>query len=217
MPTDVGGLDPITVSMRDYIDEHRETHERFHAKAHEANEKLFFQALEAIEQRITVLENVYQGNRTEDQHKVEVALEAVGKASQIHATAHEQQHTAHEQIHLVEKENLEKAAFAMDKRLEGLNDLRNVIRDRDSRFVEKELDAAQNGAMQKQIELNRNELAELRLLIATKVNRDENKIEFRGDTRAAQTLRNSTIGTMIAIATLVLSITIIVVNLLLVP
>jgi len=223
MATDASGLDPLSVSMREYIDGHRDTHENIHQQEHigtkdrvKEAEKLFFQALDALQKRLDVLENIYKGNRTEDQHKVEVALEAVGKASKIHAEAHDQQHQAHKEIHDVEKENLGKASTALDKRLGSMNDFRDQLRDQAGKFVDRELDVAQNSAVQKQIDQNRDDVAQLRLLIATKVNRDENKVEFQGDNRAQMTLRNGTIGMMIAAATLVLSIVVIVVNVLLV-
>jgi len=153
--------------------------------------------------------------RTEDQRQVEVALEAVAKASKIHADAHEQQHQAHKEIHDVEKENLDKASIALDRRLEGMNEFRNQLRDQAAKFVDRELDVAQNNAMEKRIDQNRDELAALRLLIATKVSRDDNKTEFTQNRRADSSLRNSTVGMMVGIAALVVSIVVVAVNVLL--
>ena len=152
--------------------------------------------------------------RVEDQHQVEVALEAVAKASKIHADAHDQQHQAHKEIHDVEKENLDKASVALDRRLEGMNGIRDQLRDQAAKFVDRELDVAQNNSMEKRIDQNRVDIAELRLLIATKVGREDNRTEFRTDNRAQMTLRNGTIGMMIAVAALVVSIVVVAVNVL---
>jgi len=150
--------------------------------------------------------------RVEDQRQVEVALEAVAKASKIHADAHDQQHQAHKEIHDVEKENLDKASNAMDRRLYDMNAIRDQLREQATRFVDRELDTAQNNAMEKRIDQNRDDVAQLRLLIATKVSREDNKTEFTQNRRADSSLRNSTVGTMVAIAALVVSIVVVVAN-----
>ncbi len=213
MPVDVGGLDPLSVSMRDYIDGHRKTHDVVHDQEHASFEKLIFQAIDAMSRRIDVLEKTIYDNRLEDRRKVEVALEAVEAAAKIHATGHEQQHSAHQEIHTVEKENLTKASDALDKRLEGMNGIRDQLRDQAARFVDRELDVAQNTAIEKRIDQNREDVAQLRLLIATKVGRDDNKQEFTQSRRADVGLRNSTVAMMVGVAALVVSIVVIVVNL----
>jgi len=215
MPVDVGGFDPLTVSMRDYIDGHRETHDVVHSEEHVAAEKLVFQAIDSLKERINILEKTIHDHRYEDRRKVEVALEAVEAAARIHATGHEQQHTAHQEIHGVEKENLTKASAALDKRLEGMNGIRDQLRDQAAKFVDREVDIAQNTATEKRIDQNRVDLAELRLLIATKVGREDNKQEFTQSRRADVGLRNSTVGMMVAVAALVVSVVVVIVNVLL--
>jgi len=222
MAIDVGGLDPITVSMRDYIDGHRETHDAIHLQEHivaeqqtKDAEKLVFQVVEALKERLTVLERTYGANRVEDQRQVEVALEAVAKASRIHAEAHDQQHQAHKEIHDVEKENLDKASTVLDRRLDSMNAVRDQLREQAANFVDRELDVAQNNATEKRIDQNRVDIGELRLLIATKVSREDNKTEFTQSRRADVGLRNSTVGMMVAVAALVVSIVVIVINVIL--
>ena len=138
MPTDASGLDPLSVSMRDYVDglqdksaEATDRHEARHTREHDAHSLIHHSEKEALQ----TLAALVAAQRGEDAHTVEVALEAVQRAAQIHAIAHEQQHAAHQAIHDVEKEAIVKATEQLDKRLYAMNEYRSQLRDQQSTFV----------------------------------------------------------------------------------
>jgi len=156
MPTDVSGFDPMSVSMRDYVDgiqEQRDRqwagHDAQHKQEHATEKQIQEQGKETIDTLLGAHEQVHAlekeaivnlaalvaAQRTEDAHSVDVALEAVQRAAQIHAIAHEQQHHAHQAIHDVEKEAIIKATEQMDKRLYAMNEYRSQLRDQGATFV----------------------------------------------------------------------------------
>lgn len=141
MPTDVGGFDPLSISLRD-VASHAERHrdeQASHAHVHVLEK-------EAIDK----LANLVAAQRTEDAHIVEVALEAVQRAAQIHAIAHEQQHGAHQAIHDVEKEAIVKANEQLDRRLYAMNEFRNALRDQYASMMPRELATSQIDAVRRE-------------------------------------------------------------------
>lgn len=133
--------------------------------------------------------------RKEDARAVEVALTAVQKAAMIHAEAHSAQHIAHQDIHLIEKGALDKASEQLDRRLEGMNGIRNQLREQAVRFVDSDVAEVRNAAIERRLDLNRKDLEELRLVMATKVSKDDTRMETRTtdrqDSRADANLRIS--------------------------
>jgi hypothetical protein len=84
---------------------------------------------------LDALARTLAAQRIEDENIVANALRAVQEAAQIHAVAHEQQHHSHQEIHSVEKEAVDKASTQMDKRLEGMNEFREQLRDQTREFL----------------------------------------------------------------------------------
>jgi len=153
MTTDVSNLDPISVSMRDYVDGMQDQrdkelgrHDARHQEQHTAHKHVHDLEKEAI----VSLAALVAAQRTEDAHTVDVALEAVQRAAQIHAIAHEQQHASHQAIHDVEKEAIVKATEQMDRRLEGMNGNRDAFRDALSSAMPRELATAQTEAVRRE-------------------------------------------------------------------
>ena len=146
MPTDVGGLNPLAVSLRDYVDEKQQQRDKAvsgHSERHH-QEQTAHQHVHALEKEaVDKLAALVAAQRGEDAHNVEVALVAVQNAAQIHAVAHEQQHHAHQAIHDVEKEAIVKATEQMDKRLYAMNEYRSQLREQSSTFMSRELGDAQ--------------------------------------------------------------------------
>lgn len=154
----MAAVDPLTVSLRDYVDGmqsqrdmgvagHNDRHIR-EATAHEAAHT----AVHLLEQEaISKLAGQVAQQRDEDARTVAVALEAVQRAAQIHAGAHDQQHHAHQAIHEVEKEAIDKATTQLDKRLEGMNEFRNALRDTTAHAMPRELSISMIDAVRREM------------------------------------------------------------------
>jgi hypothetical protein len=84
---------------------------------------------------LDALAKTLAAQRIEDEGTVANALTAVKEAASIHALAHEQQHHSHQEIHIVEKIAVDKASEQMDKRLEGMNEFRDQLRDQAREFL----------------------------------------------------------------------------------
>lgn len=142
------------VSLRDYIDEKQGQRDKAIAghDARHAQEQVNHEHIHTLEKEaIQTLATFVASQRNEDAHSVEVALEAVQRAAGIHAAAHDQQHRAHADIHEVEKEAIQKATEQMDRRLEGMNEFRNALRDQASDAMPRELALSQIDAVRREV------------------------------------------------------------------
>lgn len=198
MPTDVGNLDH-SVSLRDYVDEKQGQRDKAtagHNERHGQEQSAHQHIHELEKQAINTLASLVASQRIEDSRSVQVALEAVQKASSIHAIAHEQQHNAHQAIHDVEKEAIQKATEQMDRRLEGMNEFRDALRDQSGHSMPRELAMAQIEAVRREVAAMMNDL---RTSLVTQGSRlDVIQGQSKGTT--------ATIGYFIAAATMVLAI-----------
>lgn len=160
MATDVGGFDPITVSLRDYIDGGNASHDRVHVQ----EEAALKAALEASQRYSTMV--VADHFRTHDkehaavglafenslrelveyksshsrQHEdaakaVETALTAVDRLANIHSEAHQREHHSHETVHQREREAAGLARLELDSRLKELDAYRAQLREQASTFM----------------------------------------------------------------------------------
>lgn len=200
---DVGGLDPLTVSLRDYVDgmaKQRDIGIAGHDLRH-VRESTEHQAAHGMvhlleQDAIHKLASLVAAQRTEDAHTVEVALEAVQRAAGIHAAAHDQQHNAHTEIHQVEKEAIIKATEQMDRRLEGMNEFRNALRDQTTHAMPRELAMSQIDAVRREV------LAQLDDLRSTLLTLHSRLDVIQGQARGS----NATVGYFFAGAGLLLTI-----------
>lgn len=175
MPTDVGGLDPLSVSLRDYVDgmqlqrdqavnEHEGRHSRdqdVHEHRHD-RDHISHQAVHDMEKDALIsLATLVAAQRAEDAATVDRALTAVEKASQVHALAHEQQQAAHQQTHDIEKDAIEKAASQMDQRLISMNAFRDQLREQSANFIGSEVFHARMLAIERERDEYRTRLTEV--------------------------------------------------------
>lgn len=202
------------------LDRELQSHEKVHALEKEA---------------IDALAALVAAQRMEDAHAVEIALSVVKEAALLHAAAHSEQHAAHLQIHEVEKEAVIKATEQMDRRLEGMNEFRNTLRDQAATFVSRDLYDAKHEDLRKGLEIqianleSRLGLLISRLDVTTGVQQGAN-VERRLQNISAQLEGNSreiiksggqrqgasaTIGYFIAAATLLLAATGVIVSIVL--
>jgi len=199
MPTDVSGLDPLSVSLRDYIDEKQVRLDKEligHAERHQEQHHAHKHVHDLENEAITTLASLVAAQRTEDAKSVEVALEAVQRAAHIHAIAHEQQHAAHQAIHDVEKEAIVKATEQMDRRLEAMNGFRDALRDAIAGAMPRELGTAQTEAVRRET------LAQLEDLRTTLLALNSRMDVTQGQSKGS----SSTIGYFFAAAGLMLSV-----------
>lgn len=119
MATDVSGLDPSTVSMRDYVDGLNEKHLHEHTRDREVRHS----ALATLRHRQKDLERRLDERFALGDKAIEAALAA-------------------------QKEAVVKSEASIDKRLEGMNEFRGQLSDQANRFVPREVVDAQIGALQ---------------------------------------------------------------------
>lgn len=160
MATDIGGLDPITVSLRDYIDGSREAHELAHERQQDA-----IRSAADLQQRVsdaivtghfkehdlqhdavrlafanylreyTEYKNTHTATHISEKDSIKTALDAVDRLASLHASAHDKEHHSHEVVHQREREAAGLAREELRDRLEDLDRQRNVIRDAQSNFM----------------------------------------------------------------------------------
>jgi len=199
MPADVAGLDPLTVSLRDYVDGMQEQWDKGAlglAERHHDEWAAHHRIHSLEKEAISILAAMVASQRLEDSHEVETALKAVQTAAQIHAAAHEQQHQAHQSIHDVEKEAILKATQQMDKRLEGMNAFRDALRDQGVAMMPRELALSQIDAVR------REQAAQLEDLRGTLFTLHSRLDVIQGQSKGA----NAAAGYVIAAAGLLLSL-----------
>jgi len=160
MATDVGGLDPLTVSMRDYIDGTNEAHAHSHARDREAtaaalastnkyNQTVIddhFRSHDKEHENVQLAFANYlreaEGHRsqhgelhTANQEAIKVALDGVQRLAQIHGDNHTKEHGSHEIVHQREREAATLARAELDVRLQELLDYRSQIREQTNTFM----------------------------------------------------------------------------------
>lgn len=69
------------------------------------------------------------------EHQVEKTRAALSEQADVHAKNHDREHTAHELIHRVEKDVVTATKVEMDKRLDGMNEFRDQLRDQAGQFA----------------------------------------------------------------------------------
>ena len=160
LATDIGNLDPLSVSMRDYVDGTNAAHESLHAREREAEKDALdssrrfsetvitdhFASHEMQHQAVKVAFENYLREITEykvshvDAHKsnekaVQVALDAVQKLADLHATAHSNEHEAHEKVHQREILAADITRRDLDARLAEFNLYRVQQREQAATFM----------------------------------------------------------------------------------
>ncbi len=119
-------------------EQQRFTEARFssHADSHSSERELWTGAV-AETNRVSALHLITHGEahiahavlHEQEQEAVKIALAAEADKATIHSLAHAEQHRAHEEIHTREREARSVADAAMDKRLAGMNAVREQLRD----------------------------------------------------------------------------------------
>lgn len=188
-----------------------------HEKQHSAEKVGLEAALASEKRRLAEHQVAHDAAHTahSEMHDMEgtalnAALEAEQRRLQVHNTAHDHAHNAHEQLHRsaydahvaqhgAEDRAVDLAQKAMDKRLDGMNEFRDQLRDQASTFVRRD----QLDSFIAQYERAH---AEVVSLIATE--REERRADEGRDTGSldARTLTFSIVGVLIAISVLVLGI-----------
>ncbi len=211
MTTDVSGLDPLSVSLRDYIDEKQVRLDRetvYHAERHQEQHNAHRHVHDLEKEAITTLAALVAAQRTEDAKSVEVALEAVQRAAQIHAVAHEQQHAAHQAIHDVEKEAIVKATEQLDKRLYAMNEYRAQLRDQSATFVNVDVYNTKMVAL----EHERDDFRETQIAVTTRLTSLE--VGLATKSQAGDTSNRTTMAVIGFTITIVIAIVVILTNVL---
>lgn len=119
------------------------------------------------------LERTAEETARRTDHAVSVALAAVAETARIHAEAHRQQHEAHERIHNVEKQQVDRATAAMDRRLEGMNEFRATLKDQAGTFVSRDSYEERHDSLMQRVDVIDKHLGDLvtRLLFDTALTR----------------------------------------------
>lgn len=160
MPVDIGGLDPITVSLRDYIDganaahenaharereavqQHLDSHDKYastviedHFRSHEAEHAAVRLAFENAKEVLAAHQQVQKADQERDRAAVQVALQAVKELAALHAVSHEREHHSHEVVHQREREAASLARADLDNRLRELDAQRAQLREQNNTFM----------------------------------------------------------------------------------
>lgn len=127
-----------------------------HEKQHTAEKVGLEAALASEKRRLAEHQVAHDAAHTahSEMHEMEgtalnAALEAEQRRLQVHNTAHDHAHNAHEQLHknaldthaaqhMMEDKAVDLAQQAMDKRLDGMNEFRDQLRDQASTFVRRD-------------------------------------------------------------------------------
>ena len=160
MATDVSGLDPLTVSLRDYIDNGNDAHDNAHRREREATSAALstsqryaqtviddhFRSHDKEHESVQLAFANYlresEGQRrqhgelhTANQEAVRIALDGVQRLAQIHSDNHTKEHGSHEMVHQREHEAARLARRELDVRLQELLDYRTQIREQTQTFM----------------------------------------------------------------------------------
>lgn len=159
--------------------EHMQDHDRERAVARETAQRLERE----VEETARRLERAVEETAIRLEKQVHVALQAVGGTALVHSEAHAKEHVAHERIHLVEKQQVDRAdtqreqvATALAEQLKEFkttsNEWRSALSDQRSQFVSRELFdvlAEKHNAIEKRVAYYAGGAAMLGALAATLV------------------------------------------------
>jgi hypothetical protein len=160
MPIDVGNFDPLTVSLRDYIDGFNNAHEDVHAlersavdrvlefqknysetvisdhfRTHDKEHEQVKVAFDNYLRQLELSRDAHGDLHQRDQEAVKVALESVSRMAQVHTENHTKEHGSHELVHQREREAGALARAELDVRLSELSDYRAQLREQTSTFM----------------------------------------------------------------------------------
>ena len=160
LATDISGLDPLSVSMRDYVDGTNLSHEALHIREREAEKDALdagrrfsetvisdhFSSHEQQHEAVKVAFSNYLREVTDykashshehllGEKAIQVALDAVAKLADLHASAHAREHHSHEQVHDKEVLASDLARKDLDSRLAEFNLYRVQQREQAATFM----------------------------------------------------------------------------------
>lgn len=122
-------------------------HAKGHDQQHGAHLSIHAKEKEVLDGLATML----AAQRVEDAEVSARYLFNIREMNERHTTAHDQMHQAHIEVHVIEKDGLEKASHQMDKRLMGMNEFRDQLRDQAHKFLGRDLFDTRMGALDNEL------------------------------------------------------------------
>jgi len=110
------------VSLDKLFERERLDHQKDHEQERQVAKDTAQRLEREVEQTAVRLQRAVEENALRLEKGVETALHAVTATATVHAEAHAREHLAHERIHLVEKDQLEKAEGARQREADVLSE-----------------------------------------------------------------------------------------------